>query len=419
MLLFIIIVSVLVLLALLFVVPALFKPSRLQEENYDQQNLRIARDRLAELKRERDAGSLSEEEFNQVRDELEKTLALDLSVASAATSEAPAQSGRVLGLILLAAVPIVSALMYWQLGSFSALNGETASHAGGQKIPGMNMTMDEAIAGLKNKLEQDPNNPQGWFMLARSYMAIGDYAKGVEAYKKTMSLVGDDAELMLRYADALVMQQGGRFAGEATDVINKALSLAPEHPQGLWLAGMAAAEAGDFRQALTHWYKLEPMLDQDIDAQTEVRGMIANAESQLDPATTKSLKKSLGVKKPPAVAATSSANITVKVTLADALKGKVKPDDTLFVLARAIEGPPMPLAVVKMQVRDLPLTVQLNDAMAMMPQMKLSNFPEVRVTAMIPKSGMAKLDAGDLFGERSPVKTSSAQPLSIVIDQVK
>ena len=203
MLIFILTVSVLILLALLFVVPTLFKSHKLAAETFDQQNIRIARERLQELKREFTANTISQQNFDQARVELEQTLAFDLSAGEATTAESSANSARVLALILLIVVPVMSVLLYWELGRFDSLQGDVAVAATNQTTPANNMTMDEAIAKIKAKLEQDPSNAEAWYMLARSHMALQHYEESVAAYRKTVALVGDDADLMLRFADAL------------------------------------------------------------------------------------------------------------------------------------------------------------------------------------------------------------------------
>lgn len=419
MLIFIVTTSILVLLALLFVVPTLFKSHQLPAETFNQQNIRIARERLQELRREFAANTMSQENFDQARLELEQTLALDLSAGDDNAVQSSAHSARVLALVLLITVPIAAVVLYWQLGRFDSLQGDLATAVEHQNAPGMNMTMDEAIARLKARLEQEPANAEGWYMLARSYMSMQRYAESIDAYRKTMELVGEDADLMLRYADALVMSRGGRFAGEPADVINKALVLRPDHPQGLWLAGMVANEAGNYQQALQHWYKLEPLLAGDMESQAEVRAMIADAEQRLSPQQIKQIQRARPQAQVASNTAANTAEITVQVAVDASVKSKINPADTVFILARAIDGPPMPLAVVRHTAGELPLTVKLNDAMAMMPAMKLSNFPQVRVTAIVSKAGTAQLVAGDLYGEVSPVSVTGNAAIQLQINQVK
>lgn len=419
MLIFIVTTSILVLLALLFVVPTLFKSHQLPAETFNQQNIRIARERLQELRREFAANTMSQENFDQARLELEQTLALDLSAGDDNAVQSSAHSARVLALVLLITVPIAAVVLYWQLGRFDSLQGDLATAVEHQNAPGMNMTMDEAIARLKARLEQEPANAEGWYMLARSYMSMQRYAESIDAYRKTMELVGEDADLMLHYADALVMSRGGRFAGEPADVINKALVLRPDHPQGLWLAGMVANEAGNYQQALQHWYKLEPLLAGDMESQAEVRAMIADAEQRLSPQQIKQIQRARPQAQVASNTAANTAEITVQVAVDASVKSKINPSDTVFILARAIDGPPMPLAVVRHTAGELPLTVKLNDAMAMMPAMKLSNFPQVRVTAIVSKAGTAQLVAGDLYGEVSPVSVTGNAAIQLQINQVK
>ncbi|MDQ1362484.1 MAG: cytochrome c-type biosis protein CcmH [Pseudomonadota bacterium] len=407
---FIVTISVLILLALLFVVPALFRAHSIPAENFDQQNIRIARERLQELKREFAAGAMSQEIFDQARLELEQALALDLSAGDAAPAQSSARSARVLGLILLVSLPVAAVLLYLQLGRIDSLGSDFAEMPGPIQ-PGMNMSMDEAIEKLKAKLEQDPSSPQGWYMLARSYMAMQRYAESAGAFRKALELAGDDPDLLLQYADALVMSQGGRFAGEPAGLISKALEISPRHPQGLWLAGMAANEAGDYRQALRHWYKLELLLEGDIESQTEVRTMIAGAEQQLSPQQVKQLRGEM-----PAV---SAAGITVRVEVADSVRSGISPSDTVFVVARAMDGPPMPLAVARYTAAELPLTVRLDDAMAMAPAMKLSGFQQVKIMAMVSRAGTAQLVAGDLYGEVLSVKVGPDTSVKLSIDRVK
>ena len=207
------------------------------------------------------------------------------------------------------------------------------------------------------------------------------------------------------------MAQGGRITGEPFDMIKRALQLKPDDTTGLWLAGLGYEEQGDYEQAVQHWRKLELMLQDDPASQNEVRNLIARAEQKLG--------RPVAVETAPAKpAATSSVALKVTISLDEALKDKVAAEDTVFIFARAMEGPPMPLAAVRKQVRDLPVTVTLDDSMAMMPQMKLSNFSEVRVGARISKSGSVGAQTGDLQGEIAPVKTDSKMTIEVKIDQL-
>ncbi len=418
MLAFVTAIIALILLALAFVVPVLFKKSTLEAETYDDQNIEIARGRLKELKADLDAGLLPQADFDLAKQELEKRLAMDLEAMDKASQSSPVtQAGKQLAIVLLIMVPLAAVALYSQLGRFDSVNGSMASAPQHQANPDApQMSMEEALVKLKQRLESEPENAEGWFMLARTYTALGNYNEAVPAYEQLLHLVGDDADILLRYADAMAMRDGGALVGQPKQIIDKALALEPDHPQGLWLSGIADSQSGNFKQALISWYKLQPMLSNDPESLSQLNAMVSNAEQQFSPDELKKLKAQHQASAPVAVA---QAEITVSVTLDAALQDKVNPTDTLFVFARAMQGPPMPLAVVRLTAADLPITVNLNDSMAMMPTLKLSNFEQVKVEAIVSKAGVAKLSAGDLYAELSPVSVAPEQKVDIVINQIK
>ena len=424
---FVIAISVLVLLALAFVVPVMLRRHELEADTRDQLNIRIAKDRLAELKRDLEEGNIQQDDYDQNRVELEKTLALDLSVKDDADVEQPAraddQSSRAMALFLLIAVPVVALLIYAEIGFFTAIDSTqqtaaTEPHAESSQMQEPQMTTEEAISKLRQRLEAEPDNAEGWFMLARTYAAINEYGKAVSAYEKVIGLVGeDDAGLLLRYADALAMAEGGRLSGAAYPYISKALSIDPQQAQGLWMMGMAQNEKGDYRAALENWYQVLPQLE-DERALTELNRMIADVEKNVSPDVATALREKYKAQSM-ADTADAGAQIQVTVSLDEALRDKVAPPHTVFIFARAVSGPPMPLAAVKQPVSALPLTVTLTDAMAMMPAMKLSMFEQVTVGAKISSTGAATPAAGDLFGELSPVNVAGADKVKLVIDQIR
>ena len=402
--------------ALLLLVPALLGRKQVRDLDRNQQNVMFARERLKELEGEFGRGVLSEADYEQAKRELEQALLIDVEESPETVTTAPVTStarGTLIGVVL--AVPLAAVLLYLQLGNLTALEpqAQTAAvpqgHAGGDTTAA---TMEQLVAGLAAKLQQEPQNAEGWFMLGRSYMSMSRYAEAAEAFKRVHELVGDEPTVLLRYADALAMAQGGKIAGKPFELIQRALQLKPDDTTGLWLAGLGYEELGEYEQAVQHWRKLETMVQNDPAAQNEVRTLIARAEQKLG--------RTVTVETTPVKSAAATSTVALKVTISlDAtLKDKTSAGDTVFIYARAMEGPPMPLAAVRKQVRDLPLTVTLDDSMAMMPQLKLSNFSEVRVGARISKSGAPRAQSGDLQGEISPVKTDNKATLQLRIDQV-
>ena len=268
------------------------------------------------------------------------------------------------------------------------------------------------VDGLAEKMKNNPDDAQGWLMLGRSYKFQQQYPKAVDAFANAYRLLGDQAEVMLLYADAIAYASDKNLAGKPTELIFKALALEPDNMNALWLGGMAKAQQGDPVTAIKLWKKLAALLPPGSDSQQEIQGLLAKIESESPQAATQP-------------EATQQANapgvaIDVQVSLAPELQKSASPGDTVFIYAQALSGPKMPLAIVRKQVSDLPLTVSLNDTMAMMPNMKLSNFANVKLLARISKSGNAISQPGDLIGVIDQVALADKGNHKIVINgQVK
>ena len=207
--------------------------------------------------------------------------------------------------------------------------------------------------------------------------------------------------------------------GQPLELIRKALKKQPDNTKALWLMGMAEAGQGNYQNAIANWKKLMPLLKDDMASRAEVGRLIAMAREKLGlpatpPVTTASAPEPAQV----SIAQTSGtkASIKVRVELDQSLAGKYKPTDTLFIYARALQGPPMPLAAVRMQASDLPVEVTLDESMAMMPSMSLSKFPQVRISARISPSGNAIRQPGDLIGEMKPVTVGQAETVQVKIN---
>jgi len=420
---FILSAIVLIAVALLFVMPALLRKNQPMTDQYDDFNVAIAKDRLKELKVQRDADEITEAVYQQMHDELESTLAIDLSNQSKqdnADSATVASKSKLTAILVGLFIPGLAVFVYAQLGDFNAATGVAVKSveipAGDDGRP--KMTIEEAIAKLEQRLATDPENPDGWFMLAKTYMSTQQYQKSANAYKKVIDLVGDEVQVLLGYADALAMSEGGKLTGKAKPIVEKIMQIAPNSPTVLWMAGTAESQQGNFKQALIFWYKLNPMLDAEPEAQRQLNQLIQGAESQLGADLVAELKASTP-KSATKQLTESKAQIIVSVDLDSAFKDKVNPSDTLFIFAKALQGPPMPLAAVKLTAGVLPITVTLDDSMAMMPQMSLSKFENVKVSAVISKSGQPGAKDGDLFVELSPVNVFSDAKISLLINQIK
>lgn len=267
----------------------------------------------------------------------------------------------------------------------------------------------EMIKSLQARLEQNPNDGKGWAMLARSYAVLGRYSESAAAYEKATNLIPDNAALLVNYADVLAMANGKSLQGKPMDLIHNALKIDPNNTKALLLSGKAAYQAGDYAHAVGYFEKLLQLLPPDSPQAKQIRDNIAQVRAEQTG------------KQPPTKGETQSvtgeAQIAGVVRLSPSLAGKVAPTDTVFVFAKAVSGPPMPIAVIRTQVKDLPQKFILNDSVAMSPAMKLSNFQEVMISAKVSKSGSATPQSGDLRGEISSVKVG-ANNVQLVIDKI-
>lgn len=412
------IASILIGLACLFVVPPLWTKKTIIESDEEQQNIDIARQRAKELKAQLQAKELSQTQYDEQFAELELALNDDLSVANATLQQQ--SQGRWISFVILFGLPIMTVALYIALGNQQALQRDASAPAAQQQFTADDI--NAMVAGLAARLEQQPDDAQGWLMLGRSYKYLQQFDKAVPAFAKAYELLGEEPEVMLQYADSLAMLNGGRVTGKAAELVYKTLAIMPNSTTALWLAGMAKAEAGEFNQAIAYWRHLETLLPAGSESQREVQTLMAQVEAQIPgaPAASAAAEKQTAVKEvavPLAeAAAPTKAIIEVSVSLSSEFATLVKATDTVFIYAQALSGPQMPLAIVRKQVSNLPLTVTLSDAQAMAPAFKLSAFKDVKLIARISKSGNAIKQPGDFIGIVEPISVPETNKVAITID---
>jgi cytochrome c-type biogenesis protein CcmH len=412
--------AALLLLALAFVTVPLWRNKTISNEVLrDAANLEILRDQSAEMSADLAHGLLNQESFEQGQRELQTRLLEEVKPVQAATAT-PRNSAKILAMVLMVLIPLSSALLYLQLGNSKALLPQQAEISGAD---GFGVIRSEtALAELEKKLVTFPENPDGWLQLGRSYTELKRYNDAARAYEQLVKLVPNEAQLWTDYADAYAMAHDQTLLGEPTKFLNKALELDANNTTALALSGSADMERGDYVAAITHWQRLIALLPPDYqDVQVIIDGVKQAREFLLAQKGGKEKLAQLDRAQPAKAVQKAPENtaqaITGKVTLSKEMQAKVSPDDTLFILARAAEGPKMPLAVLRKQVKDLPLEFSLDDSMAMQPQLKLSGFAQVVVVARISKSGTPMAQAGDVQGLSNTIKPGT-KGLSIVIDSV-
>jgi len=403
-------ISLLILLALAIILPPLWRVHRVADADMDARNIAIAKTRLAELKEQLSGGMLTPAQYQAQRTELELALSDDLEIAQ--TTNATSSQGRWLAYLLMVVVPLGALALYAGLGNYQAIT-PTPEMLGRTQTAAPNLDeINRMVDKLAKRMESHPNDAEGWTMLGKSYKYLQQYPKAAEAFGKAYALLGEQPEIMLSYADALAFANGEQMAGKPAQLVFKVLAQEPDNINALWYGGMAKAQAGEAAEGVKLWRKLMALLPPNSQAQQEVQELLGKLEATLPNGQNgQTLAPATSAAQPAAVVA-----LTVQASLAPELQAAVAPSDTLFIYAQAITGGRMPLAIVRKSAADLPLTVTLTDEQAMMPNMKLSNFSEVKLLARLSKSGNAMAQPGDLLGTIESVSTADKTPHTLVIN---
>ena len=425
--------AIMVMAALLFIVPPLLRNRERSAVSRDELNTEVIKAQLAELDADLGAGKLDQAQYAEACADLEQELLYDLDTAGPAQREP--RSGRWATLLIIPALPLCAVLLYQQLGSVELIDRlQQARTSQPQPQPAQQPTqpvasIEEMVTRLAARLEQQPDDLKGWVMLARSYTIMKRYSDAAAAYENVLRLGGESADLLTDYADTLVMATGGTFTDKSGALLTRALELDPGNVKGLWLAGHWKFGNQAYAAALDYWQRAAVKLPAGSEDAKVIAQQISKVQGLLGieaaPAETSTAAAGASPRAEAATAAAgttavtdsaSGAALSVHVALAPELAAAAAPEDTVFIFARAMQGPRMPLAIARKQVSDLPVSVTLDDSQAMMPAMKLSNFDQVVVGARISKSGNAMPQSGDLQGSRSPVSTTETQTIEISID---
>ena len=365
-------------------------------------NASIYRDQLEELERDRQSGSIAQADYEVSRVEIERRLLEDASLP--ARPSTAAHGGTRLAVAAMVAIPLLAVPLYLTLGKPAAIDASHAATAAGG-MPSM-ADLDKLAAGLAVKLEQNPDNPTGWVMLGRTYKLLGRFDEAEQAFQRAGAAANALPELMLERVELAAQRNDGRIEGEALKLLDRVLKESPDNLTAVYLAGLGAFNRNDYRGAITRWERLLTKIPPDSEDARNLSAGIAEARARLgtgNPATTGSRGGSA-----------APAYVKGRVQLAAGLTAKAAAGDTVFVFAKAAQGPRMPLAVLKAKVADLPLDFTLDDSMAMSPDARLSTFKTVRLEARISKSGNAIGQAGDLVGSIENVAVgASGQILTI------
>ena len=322
---------------------------------------------------------------------------------------------RGVALALVVLLPLISVALYFKLGDVRVFDPAVKSvTAAMQQARQEGMPpMEQAIVGLRDRLENEPGDLEGWLLLGRAYKSIERFPEARDAFARAMALAPESGEVMIEYAEAQTLASPTRrFEGEPLLRLERALQLEPDNQRGLWLRGIAHYQAGETDRAVAVWEHLLAVIPADNPTRETLRQRIDELKAQAGLA--------VGTEAAPAAAsdAAPGPRLTVQVSISPALVDRVVPDDTLFVFARAPEGSRAPLAIQRLAARDLPLAVTLDDSHAMVPQMNLSSVAQVVVGARISRSGSAQVQPGDLETLSAPISSAQSATVELVIDRI-
>ena len=388
--------GLLLLIALSFLLIPVLRGRRAQrEEDRTALNVALYQERVAELQAQREEGVLTAEQFETGRAEAARELLADTEgVAPGRVSSL----GKAIPLLAAVLVPVLGLSLYLHFGSSDKVELT-------REFSQPPQSLEEMVARLERAAAAQPDSAEGLYFLGRAYMAQNRPAEAARVFERAANLAGRQPELLGQWAQAQYFADDKKWSDKIQALTDEALKADPKEVTSLGLLGIAAFEDQRFEQAIGYWQRLMTELPEGDASRAALEGGIAKAREQL---------QASGGKVETAPVAKAMASIKVSVDLADAVKASALRGDSVFIFARAVSGPPAPLAVKRVTVADLPITVELGDVDAMMPQLKLSNFPEVQLMARISRAGQPT--AGEWVGRSQPLSSSTQELQQLTID---
>lgn len=391
----------LLLAALAFLLLPLLRGRGVQaEEDRTALNVALYQERLGELAAQQAAGTLDPEQFEAGRADAAREL---LDDTEGGTTRRSNHLGRAVPLIAAVLVPFLGAGLYLHWGASDKLQLA-------REFTEQPATMEEMVGRLERAVKAQPESAEAWYFLAKTYMNRERPVDAAAAYEQVVKLAGRQPELLGQWAQALYFAGDRQWSTQLQQLTDEALRGDPHEVTSLGLLGIAAYEDERFAEAISFWERLVSTLPAEDPSREAIQGGIARAREQLGEPASANVTKPAGE-----MITKNGAELTVEVRLAVGMAEKVSPTDAVFVFARALSGPPMPLAVKRLTVADLPAKVNLSDADAMTPQLRLSNFEQVRLFARVSRDGNAT--RGEWQGSSEPLSPGNADAIKLTIDQ--
>lgn len=388
--------GLLLLTALAFLLIPVLRIRKLQaEEDRTALNVTLYQERLQELENQRQAGVLDDAQMEAGRAEAARELLDD--------TEGVQRRSSVLGgkipLVSALLVPVLGVALYLHWGAVDEVV-QTRQLAAAQP-----QSIEEMTARLEQTVQQQPDSAEAWYFLGRTYMAQERAGDAAKAFERAVEIAGRAPELLGQWAQALYFAEGKQWSEQMQALTDDALKADPQEVTSLGLLGIAAYENQRYADAVRYWERLVAVLPEQDPSRAAIAGGIERARQQM------------GEGEQPSAAAAPSAKVhalEVSVSLSPDVQQNVQPDDAVFVFARALSGPPMPLAVKRLKVSDLPVQISLSDVDAMMPELKISRFDQVQLVARVSRAGNAT--QGEWTGQTGPVSNTARDVQALLID---
>lgn len=381
--------SALLLVALAFLLLPILRGRRAQaEEDRTALNVTLYEERLAELTAQHAAGTLSDAQLEAGRADAARELLEDTE-----NSDSPkiAKLGRSVPLIAAVLVPLVGYGLYMHWGASDKVQMA-------RQFSEQPRTVEEMTAHLEQAVKEQPDSAEAWYFLGRTYMNQERPADAAKAFARVVELAGRQPELLGQWAQAQYFAGDRQWSEQLQALTDEALQADPQELTSLGLLGIAAYEEGRYQDAVRFWEQLVAALPENDPSREAIRGGIERARQQVDGGS-----GNAAAGEAPAAASTQAAALQIQVQLDPKVAETVSPEDSVFVFARAVNGPPVPLAAKRLTVGDLPATVTLSDADAMVPSLKISSVEQVTVMARVSRTGDAT--KGEWMGQSEALET--------------
>ena len=381
--------SALLLVALAFLLLPILRGRRAQaEEDRTALNVALYEERLAELTAQHAAGTLSDAQLEAGRADAARELLEDTE-----NSDSPkiAKLGRSVPLIAAVLVPLVGYGLYMHWGASDKVQMA-------RQFTEQPRTVEEMTAHLEQAVKEQPDSAEAWYFLGRTYMNQERPADAAKAFARVVELAGRQPELLGQWAQAQYFAGDRQWSEQLQALTDEALQADPQELTSLGLLGIAAYEEGRYKDAVRFWEQLVAALPENDPSREAIRGGIERARQQVDGGS-----GNAEAGQAPAAASTQAAALQIQVQLDPKVAETVSPEDSVFVFARAVNGPPVPLAAKRLTVGDLPATVTLSDADAMVPSLKISSVEQVTVMARVSRTGDAT--KGEWMGQSEALET--------------